>query len=181
MPKPDQLDIHISAASPADCRSVAQVHVASWQAAYMEILDPAFLAAMSVDRREASWQQALLAGKSGLLVGRVGSSVVGFSSFGASRDTDAPKDRGELWALYVHPDAWSTGAGRQLWQETQRRLLAQGYSSVSLWVLERNERAISFYSAAGFAVEPGSAKNIQVGGREVCEVRMVHPELPPAG
>ena len=37
--------------------------------------------------------------------------VVGFASTGPSRDED---ELGELYAIYVEPDAWSTGAGRAL-------------------------------------------------------------------
>jgi ribosomal protein S18 acetylase RimI-like enzyme len=157
-----------------DCRAVAQVHVASWQAAYAGLLTPEFLAGLSVDRREASWRRVLAEGASQLLVAGTEGSIAGFSSFGPSRDTDAPPARGELWALYVRPDAWSTGVGRSLWQITRECLHSQGFSSVSLWVLERNVRAIRFYEAAGFVVEPDSGKGFELGGTPVREVRMVH-------
>jgi ribosomal protein S18 acetylase RimI-like enzyme len=166
--------MQIRAASAEDCRAIAQVHVESWQAAYAGILDPAFLAGLSVDRREQSWREVLSAGQSELLVGVAGGFVVGFASFGPSRDADAPAARAELWALYVHPLSWSTGAGRELWQAAHARLKSQGYSSVSLWVLERNTRAIRFYSAAGFVIEAGSEKEFELGGAKVREVRMVH-------
>lgn len=153
---------------------MAELHVASWRAAYAGILAAEFLAGLSVDRREQSWRQVLAEGQSELLLGRVGRSLVGFASFGKSRDSDAPPNRGELWALYVDPEAWSTGAGRMLWLAARDRLMAQGFSSVSLWVLERNVRAIRFYSAAGFAIEPDSGKQFELGGVLVNEVRMVH-------
>jgi ribosomal protein S18 acetylase RimI-like enzyme len=137
-------------------------------------LDPVFLTGLSIDRREDWWRQVLAAGKSELLVGLGGSSVVGFASLGRSRDADAPPGRGELRALYVHPRSWSTGAGRELWRAARARLLSQGFSSVSAWVLERNTRAIGFYSAAGFAVDPGSEKEFELGAAMVREVRMVH-------
>jgi ribosomal protein S18 acetylase RimI-like enzyme len=166
--------MEVRAASPEDCRAVAEVHVASWQAAYAGILDPAFLASLSIDRREESWRQVLSAAQSELLLGVAGASVIGFASFGPSRDADAPAARAELWALYVHPTSWSTGAGRELWQAAHARLGSQGFSSVSLWVLERNVRAINFYSAAGFTTEAGSEKEFELGGTKVREVRMVH-------
>lgn len=164
----------IRAASPEDCNAIAAVHVASWQAGYMGILDPAFLAGLSVERRAASWRQVLAEAQSELLVGCVGSSIVGFASFGASRDADAPARRGELRALYVVPHAWSTGAGRELWLAARARLLSLGLPTISLWVLEHNRRGIDFYSAAGFSVEPGSAKEFELGGTKLREVRMVH-------
>jgi ribosomal protein S18 acetylase RimI-like enzyme len=166
--------MEIRVASSDDCRSIAEVHVASWQAAYAGILDSAFLAGLSIERREESWRQVLAAAESELLVGLVESSVLGFASFGPSRDADAPPRRGEVWALYVDPRAWSTGAGRQLWHAAHARLQSQGFMSTSLWVLERNVRALSFYSAAGFTMEAGSEKEFELGGTKVREVRMVH-------
>ena len=157
-----------------DCRAVAAVHVASWQAAYAGILDAGFLAGLSIDRREDSWRQVLSAADSELLLGCEDGSVVGFASFGQSRDADAPPGRGELWALYVQPRAWSTGAGRELWRASHARMQSQQFTSVSLWVLEGNSRAVRFYSVAGFAVEAGSEKEFELGGTKVREVRMVH-------
>ena len=165
--------MEVRAASPDDCRAIAEVHVASWQAAYAGILDAAFLAGLSIDRREKSWRQVLSAADSELLLGCEGDSVVGFASFGPSRDVDAPPRRAELWALYVHPRCWSTGAGRELWRAAYARIRSQAFSSVSLWVLKDNARAIRFYSAVGFTVEAGPGKEFELGGTRVCELRMV--------
>ena len=166
--------LQIRPASLADCRAVAELHVASWQAAYAGILDPAFLAGLSVDERETSWREALSRGESELLLSCAGDTVVGFASIGRSRDEDAPPARGEIWALYVHPRSWSVGVGLGLWHAVRDRLQAQGFTSASLWVLERNARAIRFYSSVGFMIEPGSEKDFELGGAMVREVRMVH-------
>lgn len=173
MPSPRDLQIRL--ATPDDCAAVAAVHVESWQAAYAGLLDPAFLAGLSVDDREASWRAVLAAGQSELMVALAGDDVAGFASFGATRDADAPPGRGELWALYVHPRSWSTGAGRELWRAAQARLAASGFTSTSLWVLEGNSRAIRFYSAAGFSIDAGSEKAFELGGLMVNELRMVRP------
>ena len=45
--------------------------------------------------------------------------------------------------------------------------------SVSLWVIDRNERARRFYCAAGFNVEAESEKEFELGGAKLREVRMV--------
>lgn len=165
--------MHISAASPEDLRAVAEVHVASWQGAYAQILSSDYLADLSIERREASWRQVLAEGRSELLVARKGASVLGFVSLGPCRDPDAPPDQGEVWAIYVHPSAWSTGVGRVLWLAARERLVALGFRCVSLWVLVGNERALRFYSAAGFEIEEGSEKEFEIGGTRVREVRLV--------
>lgn len=165
--------MRITPASPEDLRAVAELHVASWQGAYVGILPCAYLANLSVERREESWRQVLAEGQSELLVAHDGASVVGFVSFGPSRDADAPAGRGEIWAIYVLPRAWSTGVGRALLAAARARLLAAGFRSISLWVIVGNERATRFYSTAGFTMEPGSEKAFEIEGTEVHEVRMV--------
>jgi ribosomal protein S18 acetylase RimI-like enzyme len=162
--------VELFAATPDHCRAVAEVHVASWQAAYADILPAEFLAGLSVSKREASWRQVLAEARSELLLARRDEAVLGFASFGPSRDQPA---RGEVWAIYVHPDAWSAGVGRRLLEATRERLVAAGHDSMSLWVLAGNARAIRFYAAAGFAIEPGSEKEFELGGARVREVRMV--------
>lgn len=166
--------MEVRVASADDCHAIATVHVVSWQAAYAGILDTEFLANLSIERREAMWRQNLVERASELVIGVSDGSTVGFASFGRSRDADASPDRGELWALYVHPSAWSTGAGRELWRVAHAQLRAQGFASVSLWVLKDNSRAIRFYSLAGFAIEDGSEKEFELGGKKLVEVRMVH-------
>jgi ribosomal protein S18 acetylase RimI-like enzyme len=170
--------MEVRAALPEDCRSIAEVHVASWQAAYAGLLDSGFLATLSVESRVELWRRVLSQRQSEVLACCAHSRLIGFVSFGPSRDADAPLGRGELSALYVHPRAWSTGAGRGLWNAAHAGLLAQGLDSVSLWVLERNERAIAFYSKSGFHTEPGSAKQLDIGGTLLREVRMVHASEP---
>lgn len=164
--------MRIAPASLQDLRAVAELHVASWQGAYVGILPGDYLANLSVERREASWRQVVAEGRSELLVAEDGASVVGFVSFGPCRDADAPAGRGEIWAIYVLPRAWSTGVGRALWSAARERLSAAGFRSVSLWVIAGNERAIRFYSAAGFNIEPGSEKAFELGGTTVHEIRM---------
>jgi ribosomal protein S18 acetylase RimI-like enzyme len=165
--------MRVAAASPEDLRDVAAVHVASWQSAYQGILPSEYLASLSVERREAAWRQILAEGRSELLVATDGDAIVGFVSFGACRDEAAPLDRGEVWAIYVAPSAWGMGVGKALWRVASERLRTQGFRSVSLWVIDGNERARLFYSTAGFNVEAGSEKEFEIGGAKVREVRMV--------
>ena len=165
--------MRITAASPENLRDVATVHVASWQSAYRSILPSEYLANLSVETREATWRQILAEGRSELLVATDGGAFVGFVSFGPCRDEAAPLDRGEVWAIYVAPSAWSSGVGRALWRVASERLRTLGFRSVSLWVIDGNDRARRFYMAAGFSVEVGSEKEIEIGGAKLREVRMV--------
>jgi ribosomal protein S18 acetylase RimI-like enzyme len=163
--------LHIGPAAADDARGVAQIHVRAWQSAYAGILSDDHLAALSIDKREAMWREAIEKQTPELLVARADAGMLGWISFGPSRDEAAPAGTGEVWALYVAPQHWGSGTGRQLWLRARERLVQRGFVSVSLWVLAANARAIRFYEVAGFAPEAGTAKDFELGGRRVQELR----------
>ena len=165
--------MQIEPATAEDCDRVAEVHVAAWRAAYVGLLPSDFLRSLSVEGRAAAWRRVFQEGKSELLVARAGPDIVGFVSFGASRDEDAPPCRGEIWSVYLHPRVWSTGTGRALWRAADERLLKMGFRSTSLWVIIGNERAMRFYTKLGFEVDPGSEKDLQIAESTVREIRLV--------
>ena len=166
--------MRIEPATIDDCRGIAEVHVASWQKAYAGTFSSEYLESLSVSKRERAWRTIFANGNSQVLVARHGEQIVGFVSFGASRDPDAQPDHGEVSAIYVLPSFWSTGVGLALWQEAKRSLQSQGFSQVSLWVISNNARAIRFYTLAGFHEEIGSAKQSERGGARFQETRYVY-------
>lgn len=86
---------------------------------------------------------------------------VGFAAYGPERaEDDGPgqpggdrEDHGpaELYAIYVVPRQWSSGAGRALLDGVLALAAGDGYTDISLWVLEANTRARTFCEQAGFA------------------------------
>ena len=115
------------------------------------------------------WAQALCEGVSVLLAEKAGKPL-GFVSFGPSRDDDAPKAGAEIYGLYVHPDAWSTGKGQHLHDGALAALGTSGSTVVTLWVLTSNDRARRFYSRHGWQLN-GAAKVIELDGVTLSEVR----------
>ena len=57
---------------------------------------------------------------------------------------------GWLERLYVDPSVWGKGVGSRLHDQALERLRARGSSRCSLWVLEANDRARSFYERRGW-------------------------------
>ena len=146
--------MNVRYAKSMDARGIATVHVVSWQHAYRGIFPDSFLDSLSVDNREAYWRDAITKGQSNILVYALEDTVIGFSSFGPSRDTDVdPKNVGEIYAIYFGPQHWSKGFGAILAAETLKVLGAAGYSEITLWVLNDNQRAIRFYQKLGFAAD----------------------------
>jgi GNAT superfamily N-acetyltransferase len=147
--------------TPADAEAVARVHVRTWQAAYAHVFPATRLAELSVARRAEQWRERppLVAVADGV--------VVGFVSVGASRDDDAV---GELFAIYVGPEHWGTGVGRELIAAGEERLRELGHANAILWVLEDNPRARRFYERADWHHD-GATRSVEIFDLEVREVR----------
>jgi ribosomal protein S18 acetylase RimI-like enzyme len=165
--------MQIRRATFEDVPSVARIHVATWQTAYRDLLPAEYLRELSVERREVLWRQSIDSGIPELWVAVEASEVVGWVAFGAARDADAAPQTGEVWAIYVAPAHWSSGAGRLLWLQARQRLIGRGFTAALLWTFARNQRAIRFYLAAGFAADGSATKSVIVGGRSMVEVRYV--------
>jgi ribosomal protein S18 acetylase RimI-like enzyme len=163
----------VAHALPEDARAVADIHVNTWRTAYAEIVSAEYLAAQSIEHRQAWWSQCIAAGAPELLVAKENGVVQGWLNFGAARDEGAPASEAEIWAIYVAPAYWSTGTGRLLWLRARELMTAQGYRSCSLWVFPQNARAIRFYQAAGFSADLSPPKYFKLGGQQLQEVRYV--------
>ncbi|MDT0158206.1 GNAT family N-acetyltransferase [Microbacterium sp. ARD32] len=147
-------------AEVGDADGIAEVHVRSWQQAYRGLMPQRVLDGLSVPERAASWARILDSTPRGsqTLVVLDGEQIVGWASFGAARDADAAgvaAGSGELWGIYAHPDAWSTGVGHLLLTAVERALADAGHASAYLWVLEGNSRASAFYERHGWHADGG--------------------------
>jgi ribosomal protein S18 acetylase RimI-like enzyme len=57
---------------------------------------------------------------------------------------------GHLSRLYVAAERWGDGVGAALYDRAMEHLTDVGYEAVTLWVLERNERARRWYERMGW-------------------------------
>lgn len=147
----DTATLRIRRARPEDARAVAEVHVGSWRHAYRGMLPDAYLDRLSVEDREAMWRHSFGEADGGAFVAEAGRRIVGFASFGPSRDADAGDATGEVPAIYVEPSTIGRGVGRELIEAATGALRDAGYRRATLWVLEANGRARRFYEKAGWA------------------------------
>jgi len=146
------MTIEVRPAITDDAPAIAQVNVASWQAAYRGIVSDRFLRGVSAEVRERTWRDRILSDPSRLtLVAERDREVVGYCGLSTpSRDDDAASGVAEIAAIYVHPDAWRTGAGGVLMESALATLRDGGWRVATLWVFEANERARGFYERYGF-------------------------------
>ena len=154
----------------ADAHAIETIRVRGWRTAYRHVFPQEDLDGLPVD--STRWRARLELPPPGwtTFVAETDAGVVGFAAVGPSRDEDGI---GELYAIYVDPDAWSTGAGRALLERAEEQLRAE-YDSASLWVLEDNPRARTFYERAGWAPD-GDWKAEERFGVRAAEVRYRKP------
>ena len=160
-------------ATARDAKAIAEIHVATWQAAYADLMPEDFLKSMTLEKRQAYWREAIEFSEPQLLVATEGDKLVGFVGFDRSRDAKSKPTTGEIWAMYVAPEHWGRGAGLALWDGAREGLKEEGCTQVTLWVLLRNERALRFYEqAAGFKREMPSLKTVAFGSTKLEEIRL---------
>jgi ribosomal protein S18 acetylase RimI-like enzyme len=159
-------------AEPRDARGIAEVHVRSWQAAYVGIVPDEELAQLSVDQREQSWTQILSKNDRRTFVLVNGDLVVGWSGFGPARDEDCdPALVAELYSIYLLPEYWTLGYGKQLYRATETRIGQNLAKSVVLWVFKKNARARRFYETIGYRLERGRRKEMRFARTTAVEIR----------
>jgi GNAT superfamily N-acetyltransferase len=153
-------------ATAEDALAIETIRVRGWRTAYRHVFPSGELDALPIDATR--WRDRLTTppvGWSTFVAERAG-AVIGFAAVGPSRDERAI---GELYAIYVEPDAWSTGAGRALLERAEELLRAR-YAQGTLWVLEDNPPARRFYELAGW-VPDGARKAEERWGVHAPEVR----------
>jgi GNAT superfamily N-acetyltransferase len=149
------------------------VRARSWQVAYAH----AFPAEELERQRDAAgewvgWWETRIAApaphEQAIVAERAG-EVLGFAHLGSARE-EPVEDVGELYAIYVLPDAWSGGVGRALMDEVLARLRDERFPEAILWVLEDNPRTRRFYELAGWHAD-GGVKDEEWLGTAIREVR----------
>lgn len=160
-------------ADSTDAVQLAKVHLQAWQSAYEGLLSASYLSALESDleRRESVLRDAIVQQTLSVWVAQQGDRVVGWASFGPSRDADAGCATAELRAINLLPEVWSQGIGRRLWRVIADHLMCESYTHVTAWVLQGNERAIGFYQAVGFVHEPGSEQTVVERGEPLALLR----------
>ena len=154
--------IEIRPAVPADADALAEAHTEGWRSGYRGVIDDAFLDSPEFRaQRLATWRAWTWneRGHSACFAAVLDGRVVGFGLCGPARlepvcdGTEAeavPAPVGEVYAFYLHPDAWGSGCASGLMTACEEWLRARGFTSAVLWVLRDNPRGRGFYEKAGW-------------------------------
>jgi len=161
--------VRIREAIPDDIPGIARVHVDTWRTAYGSIISAEYLVGLTYERSEVRWREHAFKENSGCLVyvAEDAGRIVASASGGPQRD-GMPGYDGELYGLYALKAYQRRGIGRELMQTIARRLAADGFKAMILWVLKDNLKARAFYEAMGGVLT--GEKGTTIGGADLIEV-----------
>lgn len=130
-----------------DADGLAALHRDAWHYAYRGIIPGLGLERMIARRGPLWWKR--MHGRGGrTFVLEFDGRVMGYVSFGMCR-ARALDRRGEIYEIYVRPEAQGVGFGKRLFAEARRRLRERGLAGLVVWSLAENEIACRFYEAQG--------------------------------
>ena len=172
---PDALTIR--PATLNDAQAIARIRVQGWRFAYQGLISQDYLDSLSVAEdtermrgylsqlpqnsppsRPESVQGSSDDEKRSFMLAARGDAVLGFCGFSAVPDKIDRAERavpggtmnGRLHSLYIDPDSLGQGIGHTLMNHALSTFAAWGCERATLWVLEGNSRAISFYERQGW-------------------------------
>ncbi|MFB6087587.1 MAG: GNAT family N-acetyltransferase [Haloarculaceae archaeon] len=141
------MTVEVRPAKPADVRGIRAVARAAWQDAHVAIAGREAVEEFLAAYYDAdSFRERIADDEAMLDVAVDGTAdVVGY--------VFVTRGEGETYSLahiYVDPERWGEGIGRQLLDHVETRVRERGGEHVSLGVMVENERARRFYEAAGY-------------------------------
>ena len=166
-------NMEIRDAVAEDIEAIAKVYLASLLTAYAEIATEDYLSTRNLSDCISQWTYNIHDDSVTVVVAESNGVIEGVASFGMARDADVDRNRtAELQAIYVSPDRWASGVGRRICAQVMGRIYSGRFSSILLWVLSDNARAIRFYERAGFKSD-GTSKTVKMG-HELLATRYRH-------
>ncbi|PSQ49673.1 N-acetyltransferase [Halobacteriales archaeon SW_7_65_23] len=142
------MTVDIRPATADDVAALQRVAERAWHDAHAPIIGTETTEEFLAEHYDAETFRAVIDDESRLLaVADASEGIVGFT--GGGPDDDSPATF-HLSRIYVDPDWWGQGVGRQLLAHLEEALREQGYEHITLGVMAENDRAIRFYESAGF-------------------------------
>ena len=149
-----------------DARDIGRIEVETWRTTYAGMLPDRVLLGMSEHRQTASWAGFLRHRPGDVFVAEDGGPdhrLLGFGNCGPQRTTRFDY-AGEVYTLYVAPEAQGSGLGRQLLLSLFTRLVHCGHGSALIWVVRANPSRFFYERLGGKLV---LHRQIPLGGEPV--------------
>jgi GNAT superfamily N-acetyltransferase len=166
----------IRLAKADDATAISIVHIDSWRSSYRGIVPDQVLDGLDYVRNGIRWRDMLAnlgEMKCFFVAENDDGRIVGFAIGGPNREENTGYN-GELYAIYLQKGFQGQGIGKMLVSKVAEWLALHKYSSMLVWVLEKNP-AKYFYEALGAL--PVGRKRIIIGDAPLDELSYGWPDL----
>ncbi len=166
--------MNIRPCTPDDAKDLAHIHIEGWRASYGGLVEQSFLDELDKDKRAADWAKWLGEGTEGFIAHDDAGSAAGFISFNKlmtpppGMSPVRPLYTAEILAIYILPDYWRQGLGKQLMRAAVTRLKERKHKSLCLWTLEKNTRGNAFYKSLGG--QRCGKKDVTIGNQKLTDI-----------
>ncbi len=171
-------DVSVRPARPEDAERVARVQLATWAAAYRDLL-PAETLALPLEQVAAVWLNAIEAPPSPrhrLLVACEQAELVGFAASEPATDTDVDGlSTVELTAFLVEPRWGRRGHGSRLLAASVDHWRGDGQTVAVHWAFESDAATTGFLTSAGWGPD-GLGRGLDTGP-QVVRQRRFHADI----
>jgi ribosomal protein S18 acetylase RimI-like enzyme len=136
-----------------DAEAFSYVRITSWKQTYKDIIPPALLDMLDIDKDVEELKKALIDSgnvKKLRYVAELNDKIVGIGSCGSASGMDS--SYGKIYAIYLLDEVKHIGIGKALMIRMAEDLANRGYRALVLQVLKDNLNARRFYEALGGSI-----------------------------
>ena len=149
----DIMSFQIKIACPNDANSIAYIICETWKEAYKDIISKEFMKEKTnIEDRTILFKKILSENKQSAYIILDNNKPCGVLPCEVSRDEDFTVTF-EIIAIYFLPEYWGKGFESHTIEYVIKEIKNKGYNKISLWTLEKNERAKRFYEKCGFVAD----------------------------
>ncbi|WP_028025324.1 GNAT family N-acetyltransferase [Enterovibrio calviensis] len=162
------MEIRVRQAQLTDAKAIACIHVNSWKAAFSGLMPEAYIGGYTEETRTDEWRHILESQKECVFVAEANDQVVGFLSYGESKKDKRTLD---LSKLYLCPSIYGKRVGSLLMATLEDVAKASDIQRITLYVLDKNDAAKTFYTKHGFTFGSGYLSE-EFNGETIIDVLM---------
>lgn len=168
--------IRLAESTPQDAAIIADLQIAATKEGYAPFASVDYLSHLQNEITAKKWQEWLADNTKALIAfeSEDENTPIGFIAFGPIR-TRLKEDRGimpswpgEIYALYVSPDHWGSGAAEALMKDATPIMRKNYWDKALLWVIDKNHRAVKFYEK--MKGQRVGKQKVNIGGQDTTEL-----------
>ncbi|MBP5223163.1 MAG: GNAT family N-acetyltransferase [Lachnospiraceae bacterium] len=161
----------ISKAKIEDAERFGYIQVESWRAAFSDILEKDIISKyLDLEHVTGIYKRNIEIGRGNGLIMQVDGRDHCIAYWDKARNTEDDK-MAELICIHSLPERWRNGYGTEMMKQVIKDVKTAGYTSLCLWVFDKNQRARNFYEAVGF-IDTGKRQEA-LGAVEDCYLLQV--------